>query len=76
MNVEFLSGTDVGVLIVVLRSIINIWNAKAQKTLDMSHAQLLAFTLISFQVGYLDRLRSRLVDIGFLGKWWFTGMNG
>ena len=36
MNVEFLSGTDVGVLIVVLRSIINIWNAKAQTTLEMS----------------------------------------
>ena len=29
---------------------------------------------ISFQVGYLDRLRSRFVDVGFLGKWWFTGM--
>ena len=29
--------------------------------------------LLIFQVGYLDRLRSRLVDVGFLGKWWLTG---
>ncbi len=60
-NLDTLRFTSLGVLTLVWRD-----NAARNCGLYESQCEYL-------QVGYVDRVRSdRLVDVGFLGKWWLT----